>query len=1095
MPTPSDQPTRRGHSRPVTTWRIPLAYLVFSTLWVLLSSSLLGITLDDPAQQARVELLKGAGFVLVTSGLLYLLLRNRQPDPTRSPAGTEAKSSRSRLETWLLPVAILLIVPLLAYTVLTIHRPQVMATAHDNLEAIARLKAQQVTLWLEERLEDVRLFEFNEGFNERVRDLALSGDPEAARQIEARFSSMESSYQYEGTTLLDASGNILLDRGRTDAHQQQLGLQALSRRQATFSAFREDSSGDIYLDLAAPLFLPDGGQSRLTGAVVIRQYLSGHLTRLILDWPSASDSGENILVVPGPENGLVRGLSVADDGATFVTLPDSLITLLARNGTGDILLYRDRQGKMVFTIAHPIRDTGWLLLSKQDHDEIMAPIYLLIFWISLIATVAVAVSGTAALMLWRQQRHSEQLRLELEKKEADQLVERFFNLPFAGMAIATLDGKWLKFNDTFCAMLGYEHDEMRHTPPWSLTHPDELGIYGLHHERLVRGEIDLYSGESRFIHKNGSEVLARIEVSRHQPETSDEAVIYVATIDITNQKRIEQEQRIAATAFEGHHAAMFVTDPEGLFIKINNAFTRITGYDHDDVQGHSPKLLKSGRQDAEFYRQFWHALMQDHYWEGEIWNRRKNGEIYPEWLSVSAVLDRDGKAINYVGSFSDITSAKEAQNQIQWLSNFDALTGLPNLALLRDRTEQALLYAAEHGENLAMAKVDLDQFKTINDSLGFSLGDGVLVHIARRLGQVIEPTDTLSRQSGDEFTLLLPSRNQRELIELVGRVQQAVSAPFLIEDHELVLTTSVGIALFPNDGLDFDELAKAAEVAVFRAKQDGRNRYAFYEAAMQGEALRALKLGAALHRAEEDGQFQLWYQPQLDLATGRLCGAEALLRWQHPEFGWVSPAEFIPLAENNGLIVPVGEWTLRMAMRDMQTWIQAGLDQLSVAVNLSPLQFRQPNLIERIQAILAHERLPTRHLELELTESAAMDNPQHAMEVIHTLHGMGISLAIDDFGTGYSSMNYLKSFEIDKLKIDRSFIDGIDINSENQAIVLAVIRMAQALGIRVVAEGVERIEEQDFLLDSGCAMIQGYFYAKPMPAKDFLEFARSAVKT
>ncbi len=1219
--TGPDNPPPSHSDQHAAAWRISLIYAVFASVWVLLSSSLLAVSVEDPVLQARIELFKGMGFVAATGGLLYLLLRSRRqwvPALARPPEEQDA----GRRDRWLLVVAVLMIVPLLALTILKIHRPQVEASARDNLVTISGLKAQNVAQWLSERLGNVRTFEHNEGFNERVRLLAEDGDPVQSRLINARLQALETSHHFLGATLLDTNGATLLTRGPVDSSQSELGQQALEQQATVFSPLRSDEAGAVYLDVAAPLFLPGNAETRLVGAVVLRQYLDSAFTQLVLEWPSASGTGANALALRNPDGDGMIALGIDDGRATLTPLPEDVAAVLPQT-LGTTFRHTGADGRSALVIAKPVEGTDWLLLSRLGHDEIMRPVYQLIFWISLVAGAAVLVSGSAALLLLRQRRRSEQLQTALEKRDADQLIERFFNLPFAGMAIAGLDGRWLKFNDRFCAMLGYSREEMLHTPPRSITHPEDLETYIRRHERLARGEIDLFNGEIRFIRKDGAIVVARIEASRHQPQTAPEPMLYVmvqditeethlratlerslrflrgvanrvpgmiyqfrlnpdgsscfpfaskaiedvygltpesvlhdasevferidpedrdgvqasirqsartltlwrheyrarlpgrgevwlkgsaqpvreqggATLwygfiqDITDQKRIEQDQRIAATAFEGHHAAMFVTDPGGRLIRINQAFTRITGYSPADTEGHTPALLKSGRQEDAFYQAFWQALLHDHYWEGEIWNRRKNGEIYPEWLSVSAVLDQQGEVINYVGAFSDITSAKEAQRQIQWLSNFDGLTDLPNASLLRDRVEQALIQARDHDDTVALIKVDLDQFKTINDSLSHKLGDELLVQIAHRLRQVAGTSDTVSRQSGDEFTLLLPNRDQREVVTLVDRVQRSISEPQVIGDQELVMTASVGIALFPADGDDFDSLNKAAEVAMFRAKQYGRNCYAFYEATMEGEALRTLQLGTALHRAMDDNQFQLYYQPQLDLVSGRLVGAEALLRWHHPEYGWVSPAEFIPLAESNGLIVPIGEWTLQTAIRDMKHWIGCGLDRLSVAVNLSPLQFRQPNLVERIESILTQEALPTRHLELELTESAAMDNPERAVQVIQALNNLGVSLSIDDFGTGYSSMNYLKSFAVDKLKIDRSFIDGIDTHSENQAIVLAVIRMAQALGIQVLAEGVERAEEQAFLADNGCALIQGYLYARPMPAEDFIDFALEA---
>lgn len=568
-----------------------------------------------------------------------------------------------------------------------------------------------------------------------------------------------------------------------------------------------------------------------------------------------------------------------------------------------------------------------------------------------------------------------------------------------------------------------------------------------------------------------------------------EGVLGVAR-DISQQRRAEKDLRMAATVFEHSTSAILITDPAGYIVQVNEAFSRVSGYAPDEVLDQRPNMLTvEGQQDAHLGYVL-KQLNQRGTWEGEVWLKRRSGEHYPAWVGITAVLDDERDLASYVCFFTDISERKASEQRIHRLAYYDALTHLPNRTLFQDRLHTALQQAERHKSWVVLMFLDLDRFKPINDSLGHAAGDRMLKDMAERLLACVDEDDTVARMGGDEFTLLLQSRTSREMalnraIHVAENILASLVRPFVLESREFFVTASIGIALSPQDGNELSQLMKNADTAMYHAKERGKNNFQFYQADMNASALERLELESDLRHALEQNEFILYYQPQFSGDGKRLTGAEALLRWRHPRRGLVPPGDFIPVIEELGLVVDVGDWVLREASRQLKAWHKAKVRVPKVSVNISARQFSDGQLGKRIATILEETGLPPACLELELTESILMREVNEAMQILDSLKNLGLSIAVDDFGTGYSSLNYLKQFPIDVLKIDRTFVDGLPEGEQDAQIARAIIAMAHSLNLAVIAEGVETHEQLEFLREHGCDEVQGYLFGRPMPANQF----------
>jgi diguanylate cyclase (GGDEF)-like protein/PAS domain S-box-containing protein len=576
-------------------------------------------------------------------------------------------------------------------------------------------------------------------------------------------------------------------------------------------------------------------------------------------------------------------------------------------------------------------------------------------------------------------------------------------------------------------------------------------------------------------------------------------VLRIAVTDITARKQSEDALRIAAIAFESQEG-MIVTDADAVIIRVNQAFTDLTGYTAAEAIGKTPAILHSGRQDPAFYQEMWQTLRQSHYWQGEIWNRRKNGEIFAEWLTLSAVLTPTGAISHFVGSFSDITQKSMAAAEIKRLAYYDPLTQLPNRRALQDRLDQALAATTRHALCGAILFIDLDNFKTLNDTRGHDIGDLLLAEIAERLRVSVREGDTVGRLGGDEFIVILEGLSAVEkeaamLAKQIGeKLNQAIAAPCQLKNTEHRPSASIGVSLFCTEE-DASDMLKQADLAMYDAKSAGRNTLRFFDPKMQAIVTERAAIEADLHQAVLKHQFVLYYQAQVS-GQQVLIGAEALVRWQHPQRGLISPAEFIPAAEESGLILPLGQWVLETACAQLAAWAKSensadsGMAALTLAVNVSAKQFNQANFVEQVLAVLKRSGANPQRLKLELTESLLVSNIEDVSAKMNALKAEGIGFSLDDFGTGYSSLAYLKRLPLDQLKIDQGFVRDILDDPNDAAIAKMVIALADSMGLTVIAEGVETEPQRAFLAEQGCHHYQGYLCSRPLPVDEFAALAK-----
>jgi len=650
-----------------------------------------------------------------------------------------------------------------------------------------------------------------------------------------------------------------------------------------------------------------------------------------------------------------------------------------------------------------------------------------------------------------------------------------------------VDGVVTSWNPAAERIFGWPADEaighlLRTLPPGEEVFSERL------RQRVLGGEQFVHEDVRRVRRDGGSIYISTTLAPLKGPGGEVHGYVTIAA-DITQRKRTEESLRLAARVFDSSNDGIVITLPDATIVAVNEAFTRITGYGAEEAIGRDPRLLQSGWQTDEFYEAMRESLATTGQWRGEIWDRRKDGELYAQWTSISTVRDDEGRVTHYVAVLSDVTARKVAEERLDHLATHDPLTDLANRTLFHERARQALARAARSGDIVAVFFLDLDNFKVINDTLGHFVGDRLLQETARRLAAELRGADTVARQGGDEFTVLLEGlASPDEAAAVARKLLETLAKPFQVEGHEVFVTASLGINLYPNDAGNLDDLLRNADVAMYHAKEQGRNSFRFYSSRLDAGARERLSLETGLRRAVERGELELHFQPQVDLLTDRITGAEALLRWHHPERGMITPGSFVPIAEASGTIVPIGEWVLQEACRRGKAWQMAGMGPLCVAVNVSARQFQDPRFPAMVRTALDQARLDPRFLELELTESLLMHSIDEAARTLASLRALGVKLAIDDFGTGHSSLNYLKRFPVHKLKVDQSFVQGLHQDQEDAAIARAIISLGHGLNLRVNAEGVETAQQLAYVRAENCDEVQGFLIGRPMRAADFERF-------
>jgi len=694
----------------------------------------------------------------------------------------------------------------------------------------------------------------------------------------------------------------------------------------------------------------------------------------------------------------------------------------------------------------------------------------------------------------------ELLRERAALQDSEQRIRLLLDSAAEAIYGVDLEGRCTFVNRACLKLLGYQHEAeligrnihalIHHSHADGTPYPgQDCRIY-----QAYRRDAEIHLDDEVFWHKDGHPVP--VECWSYPMHRDGQVVGAVATFfDISARKRAEERLHLAALVFESTRDGVMVTDPAGRILTVNRAFTEITGYSEEEARGQRPNLLQSGRHDVAFYQAMWATIRASGSWQGEVWNRRKNGETYPEWLTINCVRDSWGGISHYVGVFTDLSQIRRSEAQLDHLAHHDPLTDLPNRGMLQIRLAHALERAKRHGQQIGVLHIDLDHFKHVNDSFGPAAGDALLQAVVDRLRGRVRKEDILGRLGGDDFLLLLePIGESGEAAEIARDLLDLLGSPFACPDsvdiaHEIFLGASIGISVYPDDGASVAELLRDAEAAMYRAKERGRNRFCFYTADMNADALALLELEADLRRALERDELELHYQPKVNLRSGQIVGAEALLRWRRnrPDKGpgLTAPANFIPLAEKTGLIVPIGAWVIDTACRQLRVWLDQGLSDVRLAVNVSACQLRAADFDATLAATLQRHGVPAQHLELELTESMLMQDPDAATMLLKRLKAIGVKLSLDDFGTGYSSLAYLSRFPIDAVKIDQSFVRDIVTDPDSAGIVSAVIGLAERMGLQTIAEGVESEAQLGYLRKLGCELMQGYYFSRPVPAAEF----------
>lgn len=852
---------------------------------------------------------------------------------------------------------------------------------------------------------------------------------------------------------------------------QQFTLQTLPNpaRRLVIERFNDDNT----IGLSRPIYNSLG---KLNGYIVAKIRI-GYLKEI---YQTGLDKQEHSIAL---YNKTSRLLSLPDSNAPYHDTQDHFISTQSQT-----LNFRHNQLSGLETINASTKvpdydliitiDTAFKNVLKPWQQQTVAYTVIGIIFSSLILIYAYLIQRSFQ-TLQRENLIRQQTEISLKK------LSRAIEQSPTSVVITDANASIEYVNPKFTEVSGYHMAEVIGKNPKILSaQVEDHTDYQLMWETLLAGKD--WRGEFCNCRKDGSIYWESAAISSLKDETGTITHFLAVKEDITERKRADEQLQLAAAVFEAASEAIMVCNADNIIETVNSAFSEITGYCVEEVTGKTPAILKSGRHDAEFYNRMISKLNKIGRWEGEIWNRRKNGEIYPQWLSIKTIHDETGKIVRFISLFSDITLRKRNEERILYQANYDALTGLPNRSLFMDRLQRAIIQAERSNNQIALLFIDLDRFKNVNDTLGHACGDLLLQEAAARLNALVRRSDTVARLGGDEFTVILSELTDFTQIEhLVEKLLKSLSAPYDLEKNVAFVSASIGITIFPNDGANVDDLLKNADTAMYKAKENGRNLSQFFTTKMNDQANERRALETALHQALEREEFVLHYQPIVDAQTGMLISCETLLRWHQPEHGNIFPDKFIPLAEDTGLIIPIGAWVLEKACFEAVNWAKKMKNPPNISVNMSSRQFQRADVVELVRDTLDKTGLDPHRLTLEITESLLIVDDEEIVRQLHDVRKLGVGLSIDDFGTGYSSLSYLRRFPITTLKIDRAFILDLTSDDEAAAVVSAILSMANSLHMKVVAEGVEEREQLDILRVGGCDYIQGYYYSPPVPIEAF----------
>lgn len=1067
-----------------------LLYALFGMAWILFSDRLLyGLSSDLLLLQSLGQW-KGFAFVALSAALVYAVARR----PGRSNPLSAIETTQTGTAHLLLVLALtaaVIVIAGIAGAIDAARRER--STASTELRAVVSSKSVHWTAWLHERHSDAEFWRRDQDLQRLAERWRQAPHGTARISVLARMKELCAQTGCVQARLYDALTEELVGEG--EAVPLERGLRPRIEHALATSGIQmgpmwtagADGDERALLDVIVPL------DSAHTAAALLR-FDAKPVIELMLRGDSADDEEARIRVVmlhrseqieqqiEGRSSG---GLSVLQrpsvpQTAAYASNPHAV--------PGMAFDTVDWQDKSVLGVADVLEDSGWAVFASMEAGRLYERAWSHILWIAAADLCALMLAAMAIVGL----HHHRELRAARRQQDEQQeklsvlrLLESIANGAPAVIFAKDLQGRYTFANEATCRSLGRPaaevigRDSSAFFPSGEHDSITQLDTEVLRTGQPFSGEVQLTLGGDRRC------LFATLGPLR-DAEGSINGMFGVVQ-DITERKQQEDHRRQWAMAFESTRDGVMITDAQGCIQSVNRAFSEITGYLPEQAIGQTPALMHSGRHDEAFYRELWQSVKSSGHWRGEIWNRRRSGEVYPEWLTVSEVRNDAGEVTNYVGVFTDITRMKRDEAKLQQLANFDPLTELPNRRLLQARLEQALAHGKRHRERTTVLYIDLDGFKTVNDSLGHPAGDELLTRIAERLKARVRAEDTLGRLGGDEFLVLVGSMTDaKDAAVLAQDLLAAIARPIeLSGGQEAYVTASIGISVYPDDGgATAIDMLRNADAAMYRAKAEGRNRFVFYTQDLNAQAVSRLEIEASLSRALERNELLLHYQPKVDAASGRIVGAEALLRWRR-NGELIPPGKFIPVAEHSSLILDIGAWVIEQTCWQIRDWLDRGVDVPRIAVNVAARQFAAGDLDEVVSAALRRHRVDASLLELELTESMLIEKPQAGIAMLKRLKSTGVKLSLDDFGTGYSSLGYLSQFPIDALKIDKSFVDQIAVGPNGSAIVDAVIALAHRLELAVVAEGVETEQQRLYLREQGCDQLQGFCISRPLPATAF----------